>query len=338
MSLIDNETDRTPSTTVSSDHSVTNPSLPNGLRRLMRMGQVLASSRQCHEHPSLRVVVTVPTDRLAGIAVLLGASAAEPHCDSSCVHTQLDETKRLAACYWDRHLQDRIAYADGAGVHVATSIFPKSTGSVHRLPDGFPADRSRVPRNSNSQSGEEIEDLANAFGEDRYFAGLRRSRMSAHPVLYIGDMAKVREDLDLAGTIPKLAALHPLGRLAPGEHYESWFRHPTLVVKQPPLTSQRVWLTDVRPRLIVRVGQAAVLTPLQGLWPEVPHVILLSRRLPSSVDAIEAIRAMGWKPIHSELDDLRATLRPGDGLEISCLIEPGASAPVSADDFEEDEW
>jgi hypothetical protein len=151
-------------------------------------------------------------------------------------------------------------------------------------------------------------------------------------------MAEVQEDLKLARNVPALANLHPLGRLAPGEHYESWFRHPMLVVKRPPLPGQHEWLGDVRPRLVVRVGQAALLAPMQGLWPVVPHVILLSRRSPSSVDAMDAVRAMGWKPASSRQSQLADVLRPGDGLEIECFTEPGNWIIRSADEIEEDEW
>lgn len=312
-------------------------SLPRGLRRLMRIGQVFSAGLR-HDMPYLRIIVTVPTIRLAGMAVALGASVAKPHCDADCVHTQLDHKKRMAACYWDRHLQDREAWVDTNGVHVGTSTFTKDNGSVHRLPDGFPIDRNRVPRNSNSRFEEEIRDLAMAKNETPAKAGLIRSREGAHPVLCIGNFADIETDLDLARTIPGLANLHPLGRLAPGEHYESWFRHPLLVTKKAPRFDQRIWLSDVRPRLVLRLGQNALLTPMQGLWPEVPHVILLSRRASSSVSAIESVVTMGWKAIYPVADSLERTLRPGDGLEIGSFLEPGNQRYDSVNDTGDYEW
>lgn len=303
----------------------------------MRIGQVFSAGLR-HDMPYLRIIVTVPTIRLAGMAVALGASVAKPHCDADCVHTQLDHKKRMAACYWDRHLQDREAWVDTNGVHVGTSTFTKDNGSVHRLPDGFPIDRNRVPRNSNSRFEEEIRDLAMAKNETPAKAGLIRSREGAHPVLCIGNFADIETDLDLARTIPGLANLHPLGRLAPGEHYESWFRHPLLVTKKAPRFDQRIWLSDVRPRLVLRLGQNALLTPMQGLWPEVPHVILLSRRASSSVSAIESVVTMGWKAIYPVADSLERTLRPGDGLEIGSFLEPGNQRYDSVNDTGDYEW
>lgn len=311
--------------------------LPTGLRRLIRIGKVLAE-REWPGQLALRVIVTVPTTRLAGIAVALGSSMAKPVCDVTCLHTQFDATPRLAACYLDRYLQDRLAWADAVGVHVGNSTFTNNIESVHRLPDGFPNERNRVPRNVNSHSEEEIQDLAAAYHEAPLMAGLRRSKIGAHPVLCIGNMAEVRNDLSLARSVPQLAALHPVGRLAPGEHYESWFRHPMLVVARPPLPGQHPWLGDVRPRLVVRVGEAAALFPMHGLWPTVPHVILLSRRSPSSLDAVEAIREMSWQAVNPDLHDLGTVLRPGDGLEVGCFTEPGSWAPRPDEDLEEDEW
>lgn len=312
--------------------------LPRGLRRLIRIGNVLAA-RQWPESRRLRIVVTVPTARLAGLAVSLGAIKAEAACEPQCLHAQLDETPRLSACYWDRHLQDHEAWRDHRGIHVGTSTFTQQLDSIHRLPDGFPA-RDRVPRNTSSRSEGEIADLALAYREEPAIAGLRRSAMGVHPVLYVGNAGELRADIDAAAKAQPLQAFHVLGNLAPGENYDSWFRHPVIVMHKTPVPGLHPWLDQVRPRLVVRCGQASLLQPMAGLWDAVPHVVLLSRRAPSTLDAIAAISAMGWRPLDRDSVPtcLRGVVRPGHGLEVSCFSEPPGCIAVLDEEVDDDEW
>lgn len=314
------------------------PAIPAGLQRLLQIGEILAG-REWPELLSLRVVMTVPTTRLAGLALALGATRAIAPCDAGCGHTQLDGVRRLAACYVDRHLQDREAWCDSAGIHVGQSTFTRHIESVHRLPNGFP-ERDRVPRNINSRSQIEIEDLASALGEDMAVAGFQRSSIGAHPVIYFGGYGELRQDIKVASRTPPLAGLHPVGRLAPGENYDSWFRHPTIVVRDAPLPGHHPWLSEVRPRLVVRCGHRALLKPMAGIWDAVPHVVLLSRRSPSSVEAVEAIRGMSWRPVSSAMldDKLAVALRPGVGLEIGCFCEPTGRLALTQEEAEDDEW
>lgn len=311
--------------------------LPSGLRRLIRIGNVLAA-RQWPESQCFRIVVTVPTTRLAGLAVSLGATKAEVEHGPQCQHGQLDGTARLSACYWNRHLQDHEAWRDQRGVHVGTSTFTQHLDSIHLLPEGFPT-RERVPRNTNSRSETEIADLALAYGEEPAIAGFRRSAMGAHPVLYMGNFNELRADID-AAMEPPFLSLHVLGRLAPGEGYDSWFRHPVIVVHKTPEPGVYPWLDQVIPRLIVRCGQASLLQPMAGIWDAVPHVVLLSRRSPSTFDAIGAIAQMGWRRLG--LDSLPASLRevvrPGEGLEIACFSEPPGQIAVLDEEADNDEW
>lgn len=311
--------------------------LPSGLRRLIRLGNILAA-RQWQESQCLRVVVTVPTTRLAGVAVCLGATKAEVICGPQCQHTQLDAVPRLSACYWNRHLQDHDAWRDGQGVHVGTSTFTEHLDAIHRLPEGFPA-RNRVPRNTNSRNEREIADLAIAYGEEPAIAGLRRSAMGAHPALYVGNFEELRADID-AAMRPPLQTLHVLGRLAPGKDYDNWFRHPVIVVHKTPVPGIHPWLHEVLPRLIVRCGLASLLQPMTGLWDAVPHVVLLSRRAPSTFDAIGAIAEMGWKPLGRDRVPalLRQAARPGDGLEVACFCEPPGRTAVHDVEAGDDEW
>ena len=312
--------------------------LPLGLRRLIRLGNVLAAW-QLPENERLRIVVTVPTTRLAGLAVSLGATEAVVSCGPECHHAQLDSTPRLAACYWDRHLQDLEAWRDNQGVHVGTSTFTKHMDSIHRLPEDFPA-RNRLPRNLNSRSETEIADLALVYDEEPAIAGFRRSAMGAHPVLYMGNADELSADIEAASMTQPLQAFHVLGRLAPGNGYESWFRHPMIVVHKAPVPGRYPWLNQVMPRLLVRCGQISLFQPMAGLWDAVPHVILLSRRAPSTLDAIWAIAEMGWRPLdHKRVPAfLREAVRPGQGLEIACYSEPPGRMAVGEEDADDDEW
>jgi hypothetical protein len=236
-------------------------------------------------------------------------------------------------------LQDHEAWRDLRGIHVGTSTFTQQLDSIHRLPEGFPA-RDRVPRNTNSRSETEIADLALAYGEEPAIAGFRRSTMGAHPVLYMGEATELWADIDAAATEGPLQAFHVLGRLAPGESYDSWFRHPLVVVHKTPVPGLHPWLDQVRPRLVVRCGQASLLQPMAGLWDAVPHVLLLSRRAPSTFDAIGAIAEMGWRPLgHDGVPaSLRDAVRPGQGLEVSCFSEPPGRIAVLDEEADDDEW
>lgn len=311
--------------------------LPAGLQRLIRLGNILAA-RQWPESQYLRIVVTVPTTRLAGLAVSLGASKAEVAHGPQCQHRRLDGTPRLSACYWSRHLQDREAWRDGRSIHVSTSTFTAHLDSIHRLPEGFPS-RRPLPRNTNSRSESEIADLALAYDEDPAVAGFRRSAMGAHPVLYMGNSSELWADIN-AAMEPPLQNLHALGCLAPGEGYDSWFRHPVIIAHKTPVPGQHPWLDQVIPRLVVRSGQNSLLQPMAGLWNSVPHVMLLSRRSRSTFDAIGAIAEMGWKPLdHDRIPaPLHEDLRPGDGLEVACFSEPPGRIALNKEEEDDDDW
>ncbi len=313
------------------------PDIPPGITRLLRIGEILAG-REWPELPALRVILTVPTSRFAGLALALGATRATAPCSSACGHAQLDTIPRLAACYFDRHLQDLEARLDSAGVHIGQSTFTQHFDSVHRLPCGFP-ERDPLPRNTNSHSDAEIKDLAGAFAEEEYVAGFRRSAMSAHPVLYVGDYTELQRDIYVASQTPSLSKLHPLGNLAPGKDYPSWFRHPVIAVTSAPDLRHHSWLFAVRPRLVVGCGYRSLLKLKAGIWDTVPHVALLSRRSPSSVNAVRAIQEMRWRRVSRAAidDELGTALQPGDGLEIGCFCAPDGKLGVSQEEAD-DEW
>jgi hypothetical protein len=245
------------------------------------------------------------------------------------------------SCYVDRHIQDAEAWRDLDGhIHVGQqSIFTKFNIAINRLPDNFP-ERRRVPRTSLSKFDAELEDLSAAFhGEDRATTGIRRSAMSTHPVLVIGRISELENDIKLATSIGAFKRRHPRGVIAPGHGLDKWFQHPAIVVEKTAQALNQLWLDSVRPRLVVRVGRMGLIQPLANKWPNTPEVVVLSRRAPSSVDAIEIIRAMSWKAV-THLEKWPEILAPrslGSSIEAEWFIED-VSSTEQITDWHEDDW
>jgi len=133
---------------------------------------------------------------------------------------------------------------------------------------------------------------------------------------------------------------HPLGRCGAGELKSGWFRHPALLAgpPAPPDDEHNSWVKDVRPRLVITVGRAACLTRCRGLWPMVPEILLLSRRDPSSVDAVDSITGEGWSPLCPDSEQAKESLSPGSGIEVGCWAEDHAPMPVYDQEDEEPAW
>jgi hypothetical protein len=83
------------------------------------------------------------------------------------------------------------------------------------------------------------------------------------------------------------------------------------------------WLDQVSPRLVVFAGSAGWSASWRSRWPNVPQLVLLSRRSPAAAEAAAAIRAAGWATPQAEMLDLPGgLLAPGGGLEIGVRCEP----------------
>lgn len=312
--------------------------LPKPLQWLFDEGFDLAQ-RQSPRQNGLRLVVSVPTERLAALSVILGAASSKPECnDSICEHHHLDETPRRVSCYFDRHLQDTEAWRDSEGhVHIGQSTFTKFEFAINRLPSEFP-ERTRVPRTLQSRFEAELDDLAALFGDDRATSGIRRSANSTHPILVLGRLSDLEKDIKLASSMRAFHGRHLKGILAPGHGLDKWFRHPVIVADNSPQSLNQPWLDSVRPRLVVRVGRMGVTQPLGNRWPDTPQIVVLSRRVPSSIDAVEIIRAMGWRSLGDSERSGTPALNPISGLiEAEWFIED-TSADMPMKDWGDNEW
>ena len=319
--------------------SPSNPfeSVPGGLRRLYDLGEYLVKYGFAFPD-NLRVVVSVPTQRLASTALALGALNNEWDCDTRCGHRVTDDGPRLASHYDNRHLRDQDAWKDEKGrVYVSTQNSFASSRGVHLLPSSFP---QRSPSSRGRAFEDEVNDLAEAMNVTSAQAGIERSELGAHPVIVVGHVSRFYIDVKMPRS--PLAWLHPLGRLAPGKFGSAkepgWYRHPVLLanrIRNP--DDEFAWLGEMEPRMVVYVGTSAVRSSVRDIWPRTPAVILLSRRANVSANALELIENLGWKHGYVEVPGSISPFQPGSGLEISSWTELGGSSPEDEGD-EGPEW
>jgi hypothetical protein len=311
--------------------------MPAGLKQLYALGKRLGVPNETSPN-NFRVVVSVPTRRLASTALALGAMETSWDCDHRCGHRVIDSVPHRAAFYDDQHLKDHDACLDDLGrVRVSAQNSFVSNRGIHLLPERFPL-REQTPRGQGFEA--EIADLAQELECDMALAGIERSELGVHPVVVAGYVSHSRDDVMLPGS--PLAALHPLGRLAPGgfskDGEPGWFRYPVLLAKELPEPEDDFqWLSSVEPRLVVYVGMNAAQQSCRYIWPRTPAVVLLGRRSSVSADALKTIENLGWNPESTPSSESAGPLRPGNGLEISCWTELGRRSPDDAEE-EEPEW
>jgi hypothetical protein len=262
----------------------------------------------------LRVIVTCPITRFAAVAAAFGALDVDLGCDS-CLHGQLGDGMRVSA-YLDGRFTDKLLLRAGqAELDFGGERLARNRDSVHRLPTSFPE------RHDHRLDPEFREQLMAYLGCLPVAVGFRHSARCAHPVLIVGEPTAVRDDVAV------LAALHPdaclPGRLDVGTQLDAWYRHPVLTVGRLPRPAVDGWLNEVRPRLVVFAGSAGWAMSWRGRWPNVPQLVLLSRRSPAAVEAAAAIVAAGWPvPEAAALNLPSGVLVPGAGLEIGVRCEP----------------
>lgn len=295
--------------------------LPAGLRHLHCLAQALT----CLETASarnLRVIITVPTPQLAGVVVTLGATLVNRLC-RDCPHTRLEVGARVTG--WlsgefidaslDRMSDEELMFA---GVH-----FRGDRGSVHRLPEGFPErSRWRLP-------DELRREVAEALKCNPEIAGQRLSASAAHPVVVVGEWSTFLKDVDLLAKASPV--LHVRGRMHSGR-LEEWFRHPVLTERTIPQPERIPWARELQPRLILFTGSAAWARSSRSVWPNVPIILLLSRRSPAASRVASVISVSGWPAPRNLPPTLVSLLKPTAGLEIFCRIEPETTCD------EEDMW
>ena len=297
--------------------------LPAGLARLRRLGRALMPATV---PDGLRIIVTCPTTRFAAAATALGALDVDPGCDG-CVHRQLADGVRVSA-YLDGRFTDKVLLRAGpAELDFGGHRLARNRDSVHRLPAKF-------PERHDQRLGPELrEHLMPCLGCPPAAAGFRHSARCAHPVLIVGEPTAVHDDVAV------LTALHPdahlPARLDLGTGLDAWYRHPVLATGRLPRPDADGWLDEVRPRLVVFAGSAGWQVSWRGRWPDVPQLVLLSRRSPAAAEAADAIALAGWEtPGAGMLNLPGGVLVPGDGLEIGVRRE---RRPLGGEEDEE-EW
>jgi hypothetical protein len=297
--------------------------MPAGLAQLHQLARALTSAAV---PDGLRVIVTCPTTRFAAAAAALGALDVDPGCDS-CLHEQLADGTRVSA-YLDGRFTDKVLlHAGQAELDFGGHRLASNRDSVHRLPSTFPE------RHDHRLDPEFRELLMPYLGCPPAAVGFRHSARCPHPVLVIGEPTAVRDD------VAALAALRPdahlPARLHIGTRLDAWYRHPVLAVGRLPRPDADRWLDEVRPRLVIFAGSAGWLVSWRGRWPDVPQLVLLSRRSPAAAEAVAAIAVAGWAAPEAGILNLPGgVLVPGAGLEIGARCEP---CPLSGDQDEE-QW
>ena len=290
--------------------------LPAGLLHLRRLGYEL--TRLGVGAPrDLRVVATVPTLRLAGVAAAFGSVLAESPCDD-CPHTRLEPGARVTGCVSGKFTDSVLSGITVNMLKFGGIGLRGNRDSVHRLPKDFPERRDwRL-------SDDVRADVAAALGCSEAVAGQRLSASAAHPVIVAGEPGAFCTDVDELASAS--VALHVHGRLHAGSHLHDWFRHPVLLMGAVPGPEQAPWAKELRPRLVVITGSAGWIGSSRRNWPHVPVLVLLSRRSSAACEAATLISASGWSAPHTVPRGLLPLLRPAAGVEVLCRVEPEAAA------------
>jgi len=289
--------------------------LPAGLRRLRALATALTAAQPDLER-DLRVVVTVPTLRLAGVVAALGSVLTPVDC-TGCTHTDLTPGARVAYVESGRFTDATLTAVSDREISFGGFRLVKHFDAVHRLPDGFPDSRvaARMPDDTRAA-------VAAALGCSPDVAAHRHSARCTHPVVVAGEPGAFADDLaalDTAGL-----ALHLRGRLDAGRRLDDWFRHPVLAMSTIPDLTDVPWAAALRPRLVILTGSAGWAASCRRIWPQVPVLALLSRRSPAAVETAGLIATSGWPAPEAFPASLAPLLQPAAGLEILTRLEPTA--------------
>jgi hypothetical protein len=291
-------------------------SYPAGLLRLRRLAEQLTIVGPGAGR-NLRVVVTVPTLRLAGVVATLGSVFARAEC-LDCEHAKLEHGVHVAGWVSGRFRDSLLVAVSDEELMFAGIRLRGNRDSVHRLPEGFPKrPDTRLPDDVRQE-------VADTLGCGEGVAGQRLSAACAHPVVVAGEPGSFRADIDLMSAAS--TSLHLRGRLFAGAHLHDWFRYPVLLMGAIPDRDDVPWAAALRPRLVVITGSAGWVASSRRNWPEVPVLVLLSRRRSAAADAAEGLQASGWAAPAAVPAALSALLAPAAGLEVLSLTEPEAAA------------
>jgi hypothetical protein len=297
-------------------------SYPAGLLYLRRLAEQLTGTGPGAGR-NLRVVVTVPTLRLAGVVAVLGSALAPVEC-RDCEHAKLERGVRVAGWVSGRLTDLRLVAVSDDELNFGGFRLRGNRDSVHRLPAGFPK------RGDTRLPDDDRQEVAQALACAKDVVGQRLSAAAAHPVVVAGEPGTFRTDVDLLSEAS--TSLHPRGRLFAGAHLHDWFRYPVLLMGAIPDRDDVPWVAELRPRLVVIPGSAGWVASSRRNWPDVPVLVLLSRRSPAAVGAAALLKASGWAAPARVPAALGPLLRPTAGLEVLCVTEPEAAA------VDEDLW
>lgn len=291
--------------------------LPAGLLHVRQLAYEL--SRLGPTAPrNLRVVVTVPTLRLSGVAAALGAVLTSGTRCEDCPHRQLAPGARVTGWVSGRFVDSTLSTITDDLLRFGGITLRGNRDQVHRLPDDFPERRhGRLPEDVRT-------DVAAALGCTEANAGQRLSAVSAHPVVVAGEPSVFRGDVEELAEAS--SSLHLRGRLYAGSHLHDWFRHPVLLMGAVPEPEHVPWAQQLRPRLVIITGSAGWVGSSRRNWPDVPILVLLPRRSPASCDVARLICASGWAALSAVPPPLAQLLRPAAGIEVLCRVEPEAGA------------
>lgn len=318
--------------------------LPSGLKYLIKLGRWLVADRTRFPN-NLRILITVPTEHLAALAISIGALNTDIECNScDCTHILTSNEPTRASAYTDGKFQDGLAHLDSIGrVKFGQSTFDTtakidSRQSVHVLPKNFPQ-RLGLSKDKLKKEIQDFIETLNLGIQDpsqlRAIAGLERSRISAHPVIVLGHIKTFEQDLIRESL---LSYLYPQGVCGIGKIEEEWFRCPCLVGKNIPSIENNTWLSEVLPRLVITVGKNACLCSRRDQWPQIPQVLILSRTSPSSVATVKDLMDLGWEESKPYTPEAIEMLKPSGGIEVSFWTESQPLATTFDLEENEDQW
>lgn len=285
---------------------------PIGLARLSQIAEAM-TNLPAAESKGLRVVVTVPTARLAAVAAVLGSALADVRC-AGCAHQVLVAGEWSTGWASGKFVDANLDELAGERLRFAGLSIPRDRASVHRLPAGFPE------RGDTRLSHAIRDEVALRHVCTPLAAPQRRSAESAHPVVVVGAPGAFRDDVELLAAGAGAADLR--GTLDAGSGLRDWFRFPVLAMDAVPDAADAPWAQELQPRLVVLVGSAGLDVQSRRIWPHVPTLVILSRRSPAGCGAGRSMTASGWSPTTNLPAALAPLVCPGVGLEIAAMIEP----------------
>ena len=236
---------------------------------------------------SPRVVVSVPTGQFATWQLISGAFGITPNVNMApnigvSYSTWNSKLGRMDDCVFEPHrMKDQLAIQGHSDFSVPASNWP-----VVEVPDGTPIKRSgAAPRPTLRDELREIEGLRLTWM--KWYA----SRCIS-PIVVIGDGREYlhnqrKEMLDKA---PNWFTHESRVLLSEDSQQTSnpdrMYFHPFMVFS-PGVGNSRPWLRSMRPRLVIVTSWSSYTRKHRSLFAGSPHVILVNRRVPSSLEAAE---------------------------------------------------